>query len=146
SATGSFEFLDSDIESLHQYFLSHDSNEAVLESVKLFDCYDVCKESIEILTMLSMLCPGQLQSVIRDDKSQNFFIDLLLVCKESTIRTTMMEQFSLIITKCGQNGDILSSCIDLLFKHLQTFVAKFNQKSSQFFLLLCNLLNYAFHN
>ena len=42
SATGSFELLDSDIESLHQYFLSHgDSNEAALESAKIFDCYDV---------------------------------------------------------------------------------------------------------
>lgn len=145
TATGSFEFLNSDFEHLHQYFMSEiDYNPDTLNSVKIFDTLDVCKESFEVLTIIFMLSPDDLRDMINNEKWQNFFIDLLLVCNETAIRTTLMEQFTLIITKCVQNEEILNSFINLLFKYLQTLVPKYFTKSNQFFQLFCNLLNYAF--
>lgn len=146
TATGSFEFLNSNAKSLHQYFLSEvEDDETLMKSAQIFDCHDVCKESIEILIILFMLSPGHLNLVINEEKSQNFFIDLLLVCNENSIRNAIMENFTVVIVKCVQNAEIVNSCISLLFRHLQTSVPKFYQKSSEFFELFCNLLNYAFH-
>src|SRR5699024_3683154 len=47
TATGSFEFLDSNTESLHQYFLSetiYSDESAPTSSVQIFDAHDVCRE------------------------------------------------------------------------------------------------------
>lgn len=147
SATGSFKYLGSDYESLHQYFLAKDNiNEEPLRSLMIFDSFDVCRESIEILVILFMLSPSHLKQVINEAKSQHFFIDLLLNCKENSIRSTMMEQFTLIITKCVKSVEFVNDCIQLLFKHLRFSVPKCFQQSRQFFQFFCNLLNFAFHD
>lgn len=145
SATGSFKYLGSKNESLHQYFLSEDNNnEASLKSLLIFDAFDVCRESIEILIIVFMLSPIHLKQVINEEKSQHFFIDLLLNCNENSIRLTMMEQFTWIITKCVKSVEFVNDCIQLLFKHLRSSVPKCFQQSRQFFQFFCNLLNYAF--
>ncbi len=147
SATGSFKYLGSESESLHQYFLSEDNNsETSLRSLLIFDSFDVCRESIEILIILFMLSPNHLKQVINEEQSQHFFIDLLLNCHENSIRLTMLEQFTLIITKCIKNEEFVNNCIKLLFKHLKTTVPKFFHQSRPFFQFFCNLLNYAFHD
>lgn len=145
SATGSFKYLGSKNESLHQYFLSEDNNnKASLSSLLIFDAFDVCRESIEVLTIVFMLSPSHLKQVINEETSQHFFIDLLLNCNENSIRLTMMEQFTLIITKCVKSVDFVNDCIQLLFKHLRSSVPRCFQQSRQFFQFFCNLLNYAF--
>ncbi|KAI2802763.1 putative ubiquitin carboxyl-terminal hydrolase FAF-X [Blomia tropicalis] len=162
TATGSFSWIDSNYKSIHQYFLLMEKQEKIdpfvdsntensssakkIYTSEMFDCHEVCKESIEVLTIIFMLSPNDLRSVIDNHKWQNFFIDVLLICDELSIRSTVMEQFTLIITKCVQNQDILNSSIQLMFQNLKEFVPKFYRNSGQFFQLFCNLLEYAYQS
>lgn len=138
TATGSFNNLNSTSTSLHDYFLS----EAKLNVNVPFDCYEVCTEAIEVLTILLMLSPSYLTELIVTDMKRNFFIDLLLLCDETSIRTTTMEQLTLFFTKANQNVDLLLSFINLMCEYLQIYVSKFYRKSFDFFQLFCNLLNH----
>lgn len=109
------------------------------------DIYSVCKEALEVLTVMLMLSPQSLTILMKDKTWHTFLIDLLLISSERSIRLAALEQFSLISTKCAIGNEVLTNFIQLLYGHLGTTVSLngYYQSSQEFFQLFCKLLNYA---
>lgn len=103
----------------------------------------LCKEALEVLAVTLALCPEALDILIKDKTWHLFIIDLLLICKNRSLRLCSAEQFYLIATKCYPGHHTLVFFITLLFTHLMTTVKEYAKNSHEFFQLLCRLLNYA---
>jgi ubiquitin carboxyl-terminal hydrolase 9/24 len=76
AATGKDNALNASIEKLHEMV-----NE-VVQVESSFEIYQMCKEALEVLTVMFMLSPDILDSLIKENTWQTFVIDLLLICKE----------------------------------------------------------------
>lgn len=77
TATGKESALQVSIEKLHILI-----SEEVNNDESSFECYQLCKEALEVLTVMFMLSPEALHSLMRDQAWQTFVIDLLLICPE----------------------------------------------------------------
>lgn len=142
SATGSYDYLAASPEALHGYFMSDTYQMETNDNSNPFDCYEVCVEAIEVLVMMLMFSPNQLNQLIVTEKWQNFFLDLLLVCNQTVIREAINQQFTLFFTKTTHDIQLLLRFVTLMFDGLQKHVPKYFLKSSEFFELFCNLLNH----
>ncbi|XP_054167467.1 probable ubiquitin carboxyl-terminal hydrolase FAF-X [Oppia nitens] len=138
AATGRESSLNASTEQLHQIIVEpNDESPAEVDQV--------CKEAIEVLTVMFMLSPEVLVVFMKEQIWQTFVIDLLLICNKKCIRSTALEQLALIATKCATEQDFLVRFVQLLFIHLGSTVSKEShyESSQEFFQLFCRLLNYA---
>ncbi|XP_071033260.1 ubiquitin carboxyl-terminal hydrolase 9X isoform X5 [Parasteatoda tepidariorum] len=103
----------------------------------------LCREALEVLTISLALCPEALDTLMKDKTWHLFIIELLLMCKNRSIRACAAEQFLLIATKCYPGHQCLIFSITLLFTQLMSSVKEYAKNSHEFFTLLCRLLNYA---
>ncbi|XP_066267004.1 ubiquitin carboxyl-terminal hydrolase 9X-like isoform X4 [Branchiostoma lanceolatum] len=112
---------------------------------KLPDSEDVqvCKEALEVLTVSLALCPVALEALSKDKVWQCVIIDLLLHCKSRAVRVSAAEQFLLMATKCCTGHRPLVFFITLLFTVLSGTAKDHARSSTEYFQLLCRLLNYA---
>ncbi|XP_067944193.1 ubiquitin carboxyl-terminal hydrolase 9X-like [Watersipora subatra] len=93
---------------------------------------------LQILTLCLMLHPDTLQDLHKEKIWQEFIIDTILICKNRYIRSTAEEQFHLIASRTKQNF-----FISLLFLNEMKQVPQYANQSTQYFSLLCHLLNWA---
>jgi hypothetical protein len=98
AATGRESALHSSTEQLHEMI-----SEPVVDSPA--EVYQVCKEAIEVLTVMFMLSPEVLVVLMKEQMWQTFVIDLLLICPEKYVFFTI--EFSLktkliLLTTCLQ--------------------------------------------
>lgn len=75
AATGRSNSLNASIDKLHE-LIREPNDETPVE------IFQVCKEAIEVLTVMFMLSPEVLISLMKEQTLQNFVIDLLLICNE----------------------------------------------------------------
>nr|CAD7589819.1 unnamed protein product [Timema genevievae] len=139
SSSGNLQLLNASPEELHRM---HDHRTAT----RLPDTEDVlvCKEALEVLTIALVLNPKCLEALVKDKMWHTFIIDLLLLCKNRSVRMAAAEQFLLMSTWCSASQQPLQFCITLLFTVLETTVVEHAAGSHEYFQLLCRLLNYAF--
>ncbi|XP_023706840.1 probable ubiquitin carboxyl-terminal hydrolase FAF-X isoform X1 [Cryptotermes secundus] len=137
-SSGNLQLLNATPDELHRM---HDKM-----ATKMPDGEDVlvCKEALEVLTVALVLNPKTLESLTKDKMWHTFIIDLLLLCKNRSVRVAAAEQFLLISTWCVASQQPLQFCITLLFTVLNTTVMENARNSHEYFQLLCRLLNYAF--
>ncbi|XP_066928951.1 ubiquitin carboxyl-terminal hydrolase 9X-like [Clytia hemisphaerica] len=102
----------------------------------------LAKEAFEVLTITLALCPSVLEGLIRDRSWHLFVIDTLLLCNDRLVRTTATEQNFMIASKCTGIDKPLKFFIQLLFTVRDSKVTKYPDQSSEYFNLLCRLLNY----
>ena len=76
AATGNKNALHSSIEELHKMITDQSSDDF------LYEVYEMCKEALEILTVMFMLSPDILDTLTKENTWQSFVIDLLLLCKQ----------------------------------------------------------------
>lgn len=138
SSSGSLGLYDSSHEQLH-------ANHA-RDCTKLPDQDDVlvCKEALELLSIAFVLNPRNLENLTKDKMWHTFIIDLLLLCKNRSVRIAAAEQFLMISTWCSGSPQPLQFCITLLFTVLNTTVIENARHSHEYFQMLCRLLNYAY--
>lgn len=127
---------DQTVENLHQAILDSKSDS---EST----IYNICKQGLEVLTIMFMLSPSIFLRLIEDPKWEGFTMDLILFSPEKSVRLAACEQFAFIST-CSVDNDVLTYYINFLNKHLESTIPKNYKNSSEFFQLYCKLLNNAF--
>lgn len=146
TGTGNPEFdFNTNKSILHDSFIQNYStnNNNDNNSTENLPIYDVCNEAIELLTLLLMLSPSEINNLIRDD-GEHFFIDLLLLCPNELVRNNIYQHFGLILTICMNDIDIQENILKLMFNILKEYLPKFYQTSSEYFKLFCKLLQYSF--
>ncbi|GFU01705.1 probable ubiquitin carboxyl-terminal hydrolase FAF-X [Nephila pilipes] len=136
SSSGSMELLQNSYEELHLL------EEKICKSIDSEEI-QLCREALEVLTISLALCPEALDILMKEKFWHLFIIDLLLICKNRSIRICAADQFLLIATKCYFGHQCLVFFITLLFTQLMTTVKDYAKNSHEFFTLLCRLLNYA---
>ncbi|XP_071799117.1 ubiquitin carboxyl-terminal hydrolase 9X-like isoform X1 [Asterias amurensis] len=131
--------------------LLHGSNEEVhkgyeKDNARIPESEDValCREALEVLSVCLALCPAALEALNKDKPWQCFIIDLLLLSKSRPIRISAMDQFLLMATKCSNGHKPLFFFITLSFTVLPSTAKDHSKHCSEYFSLLCRLLNYAF--
>nr|CAD7397023.1 unnamed protein product [Timema cristinae] len=131
SSSGNLQLLNASPEELHRM---HDHRTAT----RLPDTEDVlvCKEALEVLTITLVLNPKCLEALVKDKMWHTFIIDLLLLCKNRSVRMAAAEQFLLISTWCSASQQPLQFCITLLFTVLGTTVVEHAAGSHEYFQLL----------
>ena len=124
-----------------------DLHEAILDSKSDSEStiYNICKQGLEVLTIMFMLSPTVLK-LIEDPKWESFTMDLILFSPEKSVRTVACEQFAFISTMCSTDNGVLKYYINFLNQHLETTIPKNHKNSSEFFQLYCKLLNNAYIN
>ncbi|CAL1289008.1 unnamed protein product [Larinioides sclopetarius] len=136
SSSGSMELLQNSNEELHTLV------EKVCKPIESEEI-QLCREALEVLTIALALCPEALDTLMKEKAWHLFIVDLLLICKNRSIRICAADQFSLIATKCYFGHQCLVFSITLLFTQLMTTVKDYARSSHEYFALLCRLLNYA---
>ncbi|XP_049853945.1 probable ubiquitin carboxyl-terminal hydrolase FAF-X isoform X1 [Schistocerca gregaria] len=138
ASSGSLHLLNASPEELHQM---HDKM-----STKVPDTEDVlvCKEALEVLTIALVLNPKALENFTRERMWHTFIIDLVLLCKNRSVRLSAAEQFLMMSTWCSGGQQPLQFCISLLFSVLNNIVVENARNSHEYFQLLCRLVNCAF--
>lgn len=124
------------VENLHQAILDSKSDS---EST----IFNICKQGLEVLTIMFMLSPSIFLRLIEDPKWEGFTMDLILFSPEKSVRLAACEQFAFIST-CSVDNDVLTYYINFLNKHLESTIPKNYKNSSEFFQLYCKLLNNAY--
>ncbi|UYV75295.1 USP9X [Cordylochernes scorpioides] len=129
---------------------SNDELHRLVQSLRPPDQDEIalCKEALEVLTLCLALCPEALDVLMKDKFWHSFIVDLLIICKNRSIRLTAAEQFALISTKCYPGQQCLIFFISLLFTQLAAMIimskVKENARScTEYFQLLCHLLSCA---
>jgi ubiquitin carboxyl-terminal hydrolase 9/24 len=108
-----------------------------------------CREGLELLCISLSLVPSSVEYLLKENFFQYFFIDLILYCQYQIIRHTSSEQIFLLTSRCSQGQCeyliefILEKQFDLLNKSSND-LKNYSLQSSDFFLLLCRLLSYAY--
>ncbi|KAK3596917.1 hypothetical protein CHS0354_031696 [Potamilus streckersoni] len=131
--------------SLH---LVHSSNDEMIKAHEKDQVPDpddlvVAKEALEVLTVCILLCPSATEVLHKEKAWQLFIIDSLLICKHRPVRISAAEQFFLMATKCSSSQRPLVFFITLLFTVLSNAVKEHAKQASEYYQLLCRLLNYA---
>lgn len=75
AATGRDTALHASTEQLHE-MIAEPNDESPVE------VHHVCKEAVEVLSVMFMLSPEVLATLMKEQKWQTFVIDLLLICSE----------------------------------------------------------------
>lgn len=144
TGTGNPEFdFNTNKSILHNSFIQNYPAPNDNNSNENFPIYDVCNEAIELLTLLLMLSPSEINNLIQED-GEHFFIDLLLLCPVESVRNNIYQHFGLILTICMNDIDIQEKILKLMFNILKEYLPKFYQTSSEYFKLFCKLLQYSF--
>lgn len=137
SAVGRIDLLQGDVMEIHQQYEKADQSQQ-----SDLDDSSLGKEALEVLSISFALCPSTLDILIRDRIWHLFIIDLLLICKNRSIRVTAAEQFFLIASKCCSGDKPLKFFIQLLLTIRDNKVLDYPTQSSEYFSLLCRLLSY----
>jgi ubiquitin carboxyl-terminal hydrolase 9/24 len=108
-----------------------------------------CREGLELLCISLSLVPLSVENLLKENFFEYFFIDLILYCQYQIIRHTSSEQIFLLTSRCSQGQCenliqfFLQKQFQLLNKSFEN-LKKYSLQSSDFFLLLCRLLSYAY--
>lgn len=108
-----------------------------------------CREGLELLPIALSLVPSSVENLLKENYFEYFFIDLILYCQYQIIRHTSSEQIFLLTSRCsqGQTENLIQFFLEKQFQLLNKFADNFKNyslQSSDFFLLLCRLLSYAY--
>ena len=108
-----------------------------------------CREGLELLCIALALVPSSVEHVFQEKFFEYFFIDLILYCPYTIIRHTSSEQFFLLTSRCskGQSEDLIQYFLEkqfLYLNHSSDNLQRYSSQSTDFFLLLCRLLAYAY--
>ncbi|KAI1278141.1 putative ubiquitin carboxyl-terminal hydrolase FAF-X [Halotydeus destructor] len=139
TATGEADSLQASVDEIEKLF----RQDIDTEDGKQTEVFATCREALEILSIMFMLSPRVLQSLIDEENFRKFIIDLVLICPKKSIRCSALEHFSLIATKCLIDRDILRKILELLNSHITSTVTEHYKKSREFFQLFCRLLDMA---
>jgi ubiquitin carboxyl-terminal hydrolase 9/24 len=110
------------------------------------DNKSLCREALEVLSLALSLLPGTLDNLNKEKHWHTTIYDLLLLCNNRNIRLVASEQFYQIAFRCSPNMKSINFFIQMLFTCLQTTVSENSSQSSEYFHLLCQLLNCAHVN
>lgn len=137
ASSGSIEMANSSPEQLHA--LHEARNEKPLEQDDIL----VSKEALEVLSTSLVLNIKTLYRLSKDEMWHKFIIDLVLLCRNRSIRLCAIDQILTILTWCNATSQPLQDFISLLFSVLRTTVVENAGKSHEYFQLLCRLINCA---
>ncbi|XP_052783474.1 probable ubiquitin carboxyl-terminal hydrolase FAF-X isoform X2 [Mya arenaria] len=131
--------------SLHLVHASNDDIHKAHEKEVAADQDDltVSREAMEVLTVCMLLCPSATDVLHKDRAWQQFIKDCLLHCRNKPVRMSASEQFFLMATKCSSTHKPVVFFIQLLFTVLSNLAKDNAKQASEYFHLLCRLLNYA---
>jgi ubiquitin carboxyl-terminal hydrolase 9/24 len=110
------------------------------------DNKNLCREALEVLSVGLSLLPGTLENLNKEKHWHTTIYDLLLLCNNRYIRQSASEQFLLIALRCTSNFKSINFFIQMLFTCLHTTVKDNSSQSTEYFQLLCRLLNCAHAN
>ncbi|CAF3335952.1 unnamed protein product [Rotaria socialis] len=108
-----------------------------------------CREGLELLSISLALVPSSVENLLKENFFEYFFTDLILHCQYQIIRHTASEQIFLLTSRCSQGQCenliqfFLQKQFQLLNKSSDNF-KNYSLQSSDFFVLLCRLLSYAY--
>ena len=108
-----------------------------------------CREGLELLCIALALVPSSVENLLKETFFEHFFIDLVLYCPYPIIRHTSSEQIFLLTSRCsqGQGEQLIQFFLQKQFQLLNQSSENFkfySLQSTDFFLLLCRLLSYAY--
>ncbi|CAF0941972.1 unnamed protein product [Adineta ricciae] len=108
-----------------------------------------CREGLELLCISLALVPSSVENLLKEHFFEYFFIDLILYCQYQIIRHTSSEQIFLLTSRCsqGQCENLIQFILQKQFQFLNKSsenLKHYSSQSSDFFLLLCRLLSYAY--
>ncbi|XP_051782099.1 probable ubiquitin carboxyl-terminal hydrolase FAF-X [Erpetoichthys calabaricus] len=106
----------------------------------------VCCEGLEVLALCFALIPTALDVLTKEKAWQTFITDLLLHCQSKTVRQIAQEQFYLMATRCCMGRSPVLFFITLLFTVLGSTANERARHAGNYFVLLRQLLNYAYNN
>ena len=115
------------------------------------DGASACREGLEIFSIAMILVPSSVDLLLKEKFLEYFFLDLILYCHYPILRHTANEQLFFLTAYCspGQTMQLLTYLIDKQFQILNQHsndLQKYSIYSSDFFVLLCRLLAFAFNN
>lgn len=110
-----------------------------------------CREIFEVLCLSIALVPSSVEQLLKENFLEYFLFDLILYCHYSSIRRTASEQIFILTTRCsqGQCENLLKYLIDKqfqIFNKYSNYLKLYSSYSSDFFLLLCRLLSFAYQS
>ena len=103
----------------------------------------LCREALEVLTLAISLHPSCIEGLCKEKSWHQFIIDIVLLCKERSIRSTGADQFLLIATRCTGEQHPIIFFITLLFTVLPTTATDNAPQSAEYYGLLTRLLSFA---
>ena len=106
----------------------------------------LAREAMETLTLAVALHPESMDALVKDKTWQSFVLDLVLLCKEQTIRIAAAEQFLMITTRATGETQYIKFMITLLFTVISNLVNQYPEQTSEYFLLMSRLLSYLASN
>lgn len=120
----------------------HDSFEKPSTNMVQQEDISLAREALEVLTVAVMLYPSSLERLTKDRQWQNFINDMVIICRSRAIRMTAAEQFFLMATKCTSGDKPIRFFIQLLLTVRDSTAKLHAEASSEYFGLLCRLLNF----
>lgn len=133
-ATERYEMFGADPAALHNFFEGISS----IEQSNRF-MVDLCKLALEVATIILIMSPVKLANFLSNDWKW-FFVDLILLCPETSIRELMLEESNLIFVKSFQSVDVISEMIVFLWSCLKNYCVRFCKQSYQYFVLFGNII------
>jgi len=108
-----------------------------------------CREGLELFGIAFLLLPSSIENILTEQYFEYFFLDLILYCRSTILRHTLSEQIFLLISRYSQNHceQFIDYFLQKQFEFLNQSSDKLRQystQSSDFFLLLCRLLSFAY--
>ena len=145
AASQTLSLIDEDShERMHQSLGANQANETLFQNL---DDINVCRESLECLTLTLCLVPSALETLNQEKHWRHFILDMVLLCNNRLIRQAAGEQFLLIALKCSaQVNRPMQFFIQMLFTCLHGLNKQNAHRSQEYFQLLCRLLNCAHIN
>jgi ubiquitin carboxyl-terminal hydrolase 9/24 len=104
--------------------------------------FAVCKEALEVLSIALVLNHTANDTLGRDPQWNKFISSIVLANPSRHIRQNASEQLFLTCTYCASDRRPFTLMIVQLVETLQCTVAKYAASCSEFFQLLCRILNY----
>lgn len=123
------------------------NSDQTTEPINTPDLQDVqiCREALEVLGLSLVLNPGANEGLIKDQMWPIFIKSLLVMNPSRPIRQAVAEQLLVCCTYCASDRRPYVFLTKLLIGLLCELIPQFPSMCSEFFQLVCRIINYGYH-